>query len=86
MDSHGGRRRDLQALQPRKMYKGGGVQVHSMPAETQAVKLCTQPRDAPCELPLVNELQGAHSPLRHSEFERELANCPDKAFVTWLHA
>ena len=55
-----------------------------MPAGMQAVELCTQPRHAPCGLPLVNELQRAHSPLRCSGFERELRNYPDKAFVTWL--
>ena len=55
-----------------------------MPAGMQAVELCTQPRHAPCGLPLVNELQRAHSPLRRSEFERELVNYPDKAFVAWL--
>ena len=85
LDSHRGRCRDLQVLQPRKLHKGGGVQVHScMPAGMQAVELCTQPRHAPCRLPLVNELQRAHSSLRCSGFERELRNYPDKAFVTWL--
>ena len=28
-DSHRGRCRDLQVLQPRKLHKGGGVQIHS---------------------------------------------------------
>ena len=31
-----------------------------------------------------NELTGAHTPLRHSQFERELANHPDKAWVSRL--
>ena len=44
-----------------------------------------QRRAAPCAQPLtLSELQRAHSPLRYSEFEHELANHPDKAFVAWL--
>ena len=42
----------------------GGRSASSLkPAGMQAVELCTQPRHTPCGLPLVNELQRAHSPL-----------------------
>ena len=34
--------------------------------------------------PAKNKLTGAHTPLRHSQFERELANHPDKAWVSRL--
>ena len=64
--------------------QGGRSASSLMPAGMQAVELCTQPRHAPCGLPLANEFQRAHSPLRRSGFERELRNYPDKAFVTWL--
>lgn len=30
------------------------------------------------------EFQRAHTPLRHSQFERELADHHDKAIVSWL--
>ena len=42
------------------------------------------PRRAPAGPPPANELQRAHSPLRRSDFERELVHHPNKAFVTWL--
>ena len=35
-------------------------------------------------VPNVLELQRALTPLRHSQFERELVNHPDKAWTHWL--
>ena len=36
------------------------------------------------QAPRVSELQRAHTPLRRSAFEHELANHPDKTLVAWL--
>ena len=41
----------------------------------------TLPKGAPRS---PTELQRAHTPLRHFQFERELVNHPDKAWVSWL--
>ena len=40
----------------------------------------TQVKGAPSKL----ELQRAHTPLRHSQFERELARHPNKLFASYL--
>ena len=42
----------------------------------------TQPRDAPSSIPLSEH--SLTTPLRHSLFESELANHPDKGWVSWL--
>ena len=49
-------------------------------AGTQAARVSTL---AKC-VPNVLELQRALTPLRHSQFERELVNHPDKAWTHWL--
>ena len=43
----------------------------------------TLPRHAPSAT-LLRKLQRAYTPLRRSEFERELINYPDKAHTSWL--
>lgn len=42
----------------------------------------TQPRDALTSIPLSEH--NIKTPLRHSQFESELANHPDKSWVAWL--
>lgn len=51
-----------------------------IPAGTPNVRVTTLARGARNS----SELQRAHTPLRHSQFERELAHHPDKAFTSQL--
>ena len=50
-----------------------------MPAGSQAAMRRTQAEGAPSSDP-----QRGHTPLRHSQFGRELVNHRDKAWVSWL--
>ena len=64
----------------RDAAKGGVNAFSRMSAGTQAARVCTLAKSVPNDL----ELQRALTPLRHSQFERELVNHPDKAWTHWL--
>ena len=60
--------------------KGGTNAFSRMSAGTQAARVSTLAKSVLNNL----ELQRALTPLRHSQFERELVNHPDKAWKHWL--
>lgn len=64
----------------RDAAKGGTNAFSRMSAGTQAARASTLAKSVPNDL----ELQRALTPLRHSQFERELVNHPDKAWTHWL--